>query len=266
MGGPFGLVLFEYAGGPAQDGGKARPTELSAEQSARVLVGPESGRAEYLLDEAAESPRPVFLCVPTGPDAVPAIQVQAFPGRPMVLRNIRWLRLTKAGTPVKPTKVSDRGDELIQVLFNLISPKFFVRGADGAGATAEAPFSKETSALLFDGNIQVPLWSRTEGLLGWTMLVEFPEPVVFEGLMALGPPGKLSEQAEGLLLETMDGSTGRWQRFGVVSGPPQFQHAIFGEKVATRVRITSLCRNAALSELLVFARPREGELEEDGFE
>ena len=267
MEGPFGLVLFEYARGSAQDGDGARPTEpLSPEQSAKVFVGPESGRAEYVLDEAAERPRPVFVCVPTGPDAARAIQIQAFPDRPMVLRNIRWLRLRKAGTPVKPTTVSDRGDELIKVQFHLISPRLFIRDVDGAGAAAEAPFSKETSARLFDGNTQVPLWPRTEGLLGWTMLIDFPEPVVFEGLMALGTPGRLSEQAEGLLLETMAGSTGKWERFGAVSGPPQFQHAIFGEKVATRVRITSLCRNAVLSELLVFARPHEGEVEDEGFD
>lgn len=60
--------------------------------------------------------------------------------------------------------------------------------------------------------------------------------------------------------------SGEWQGFGVISGPPQFQHAIFAEKVATRVRVTGLCRNAVLSELLVFTRPHEGEVEEDGFE
>ena len=252
--GPFTVLSFEYVFGKQGEGGpSARPAEDQGGGAAEVRIGGGGSRATFRLDENAKEPRPVQLCVPLAGARHPILEVRAVSSQSVTLTNIRWSKLASATSMIRPTQVSGRGDELIRVQFSVSTPSFYVRGADGIGTTCPAPFSRETKARLFDLNLLTPLWSNLPKVLGLSTVIRFGEATTLEGVLAVGAPGSLSEQAEGLLVEALDAESGGWAKFGAVSGPPQYAHGVFGNRQTTGVRVTSACRKAVLSELLVFA-------------
>lgn len=242
---PLTLLWFEImlAGNSATEGGIAQ-----------VHVTSKNEEIIYRIDRLSSVAQPVQLCIPSSAGSSSKLVVQAPANSAVVLRNIRWLKPRTSGIRARfLDRLSQEEGGRGQALFTVASPVFYLCTADRVGTAYRPKQHPKRPALLFDGLLSRPAWKTTEGMLGWSAVLEFGETVLFEGVVASGSPGVLSDQIEGISLEAWDSGSSRWRWVKAAAGMPQFHRVVFQKCTTSRIRLACISRKATLSELVVLA-------------
>ncbi|MDP6503202.1 MAG: hypothetical protein QF886_06285, partial [Planctomycetota bacterium] len=241
------------------------PDESSTEFSryAYLRFGPKSdvkGDNAYLLDDISPKPRHIRLYIPLAIVPGRSLAVVAPSDRSIEIGNVKWSNSDIQGSRAMPVAVKDIAKQLgvseepSDLDFSIRRPLFLLRARNSLGTVKATPFSATHKAKFFDGDLTTPVWKTPEGLMGWTLEIEFGSVLELEGVVVTGVPGRLSSQAEGVAVETWDAESKRWTWLKSESGLSQFHHGVFKRTLTTRARVSAICREKTLSEILVFAR------------
>ena len=236
-------------------------TARDAEDRGPVLeIRAESGGQQraYRLDGRGPGAQRAELCIPLRPEGQASVRVVGLDRAPVTLSEVHWWAPSLEGERATAVKALLPGAAGPSTQFAASSLQFYVRGPDRIGSSRRATFAEAQVKQLSDGDLREPIWKPLEEGLGWSLEIEFREPLEIEAVIALGAPGRQSEQATGLSLESWDTEHGRWEWVTGEHGEPQFQQSLFPKCAAAKFRVGCVSTKGLLTELLVIGRPVEG--------
>ena len=246
--GPMVFFCFRYeAARDAEDRGPVLEVRVDSGGQQRA----------YRLDGRRPGSQRAELCIPLRPEGRPSVRVVGLDRAPVTLSEIHWWVPSLEGERATAVKALLPGAAGPSTQFAARSLQFYVRGPDRIGSSRKATFTEAQMKHLSDGNLREPVWRPIPGALGWSLEIEFREPLQIEAVIALGAPGRQSEQATGLSLESWDAEHGRWRWVTGEHGEPQFQQSLFPRCAASKFRVGCVSMGTPLTELLVIGKPIE---------